>query len=190
MVKGEAFLLASLIIVVSLVFMYLPMRREYLIKQVNMLKKEYERKVFENLINEIKNTVYISYGDFDSCIKNLDIFLNFSKKYLNSRGLSFYYLILVGNVSTLMNITGINAFDYAIEVNITIDNTNSKNLIISEYSINSTLFSLTGEEKEIEIEYRDVKKSINLDGNLILYLDLLIDSIDYSKRYVDVFVYR
>ncbi|MEM0333103.1 MAG: hypothetical protein QXX30_01410, partial [Candidatus Aenigmatarchaeota archaeon] len=84
MVKGEAFLLASLIIVVSLVLMYLPMRREYLIKQESILKKEYEEKVFENLINEIKNTAYISYGDFDSCIKNLYDFLNFSKKYLNS----------------------------------------------------------------------------------------------------------
>ncbi|MEM4461042.1 MAG: hypothetical protein QXW01_02215 [Candidatus Aenigmatarchaeota archaeon] len=190
MVKGEAFLLASLIIVVSLVLMYLPMRREYLIKQESILKKEYEEKVFENLINEIKNTAYISYGDFDSCIKNLYDFLNFSKKYLNSRGLSFYYLILVGNISTIMNITGINAFDNTIEINITIDKNNSKNLIINEYSINSILFSLIGDEKEIEIEYKDVKKSVNLNGNLILYLDLLIDSADYSKRYVDVFVYR
>ncbi|MEM0333104.1 MAG: hypothetical protein QXX30_01415, partial [Candidatus Aenigmatarchaeota archaeon] len=106
------------------------------------------------------------------------------------RGLSFYYLILVGNISTIMNITGINAFDNTIEINITIDKNNSKNLIINEYSINSILFSLIGDEKEIEIEYKDVKKSVNLNGNLILYLDLLIDSADYSKRYVDVFVYR
>lgn len=190
MVKGEAFLLASLIIVVGLVFMYLPMRREYLIKEENILKKEYEEKIFENLLNELKNTVYISYENFDLCIENTYTFLNFTKKYLSSKGLDFFGLVLVGDISSSLNFTGINFFDEKIDINITLNSLDSKIILIDKYSINTTSFSLTEENNEISIEYENVKKRFNVSGKTILYLDLKIEGIEYLKRYVDIFVYN
>lgn len=191
MVKGEAFLLASLIIIVGLVFMYLPLRREYLITQYQILSREYEEKIFDNVLNEIKNLVYISLDNFDSYILATYDFLNFSERYVTSKTLTFSALTILGNVSSNLNLSVINFYRDSVLVTFTLNSSERKSIFVNSYSINSTSFSLDSKINNLTIEYDNVKKEIEISNKnkLVFHIDLFIEGIEYSKRYVEVFVF-
>jgi len=143
MVKAQAFLLAAVIISVALVGLYIPMRNEYLIRQTSILTQEYENRIFENVFNEIKNTIYFSYPDFDACTQNSFDFLNFSEKYVNSKALKFSSVLIVANISSTLNLTAIDFASDNLNITFILNDSEAKSILVNKYQINSTSFSLS-----------------------------------------------
>ncbi|MGC8993621.1 MAG: hypothetical protein ACP5JK_02525 [Candidatus Aenigmatarchaeota archaeon] len=191
--KGEAFLLAALIISVSLVAMFQPVRREYLVKQKEILESEYFEKIFENVLNEIKNSVYFSFNDFDKMILNAFDFANFSEEKIKSKAMSFGSLIILAkaNSSGYLNVTTINFLKDNLALNLTFNDTQNSILILPLYSISSTNFTfVAGNSYNLTVSY-DINKTITIETSnkdvFVSYVDLIITFGSYSKRETNIF---
>jgi len=193
--KGEAFLLASLIISVSLVAMFQPMRSEYLVKQKQLLESELILNIFENIFDEIKNSIYFSYDDFDSMILNLYDFLNFSQKISNKKTMDLRSLVLIlrADESNQMNITVINFISDNLKLNLTFNDTQNSILTVPLYSINSTTFSFTsGETYTLSIQYEDVIRNIEIElpankKTYLAYVDATLSLLEDRRRKIEYF---
>jgi len=191
--KGEAFLLAALIISVSLVAMFQPVRREYLIKQKEILEGEYFEKIFENILNEMKNSIYFSFNDFDKMILNAFDFANFSEEKIRSKAMSFGSLIILtkANSSGYLNVTVINFLKDNLILNLTFNDTQNSILNLSLYGINSTNFTfLPGNSYNLTISY-DINRTFTIETSnndvFTSYIDLIITFGSYSKREISIF---
>jgi hypothetical protein len=193
--KGEAFLLAALIISVALVAMFQPMRSEYLIKQKQLLQKEFFLDIFENIFNEIKNSIYFSYDNFDSMILNSYDFLNFSQKIANQKSMNFESLVLIlkADGNNKINITAINFLSDNLQLNLTFDNTQNSIVILPLYSINSTNFTYTpGNTYTLTIQYENIARSIDIGTKAnkqiyLAYVDVSLNWLEESRRNIEYF---
>jgi len=191
MVKGEIFFVVALILTVSLVFMYIPIRKKYLERESQLIGKQYEDKIFENVINEFKRVFYISFSNFSACIENVLDFLNFSEKYLRNKGFTLSSLIMVGNISSSLNLTIINTNDESVLINFTLNSNYTQLLLVNEYSSLYLVFPLEEGQNTLTLEYEDVKKEStfrNID-KLVFYIDIIIEGRDKIKRYIEANVY-
>jgi hypothetical protein len=193
--KGEAFLLAAVIISVALVAMFQPMRSEYLVKQKQLLQKEFFLDIFENIFNEIKNSIYFSYDNFDSMILNSYDFLNFSQKIANQKSMNFESLVLIlkADGTNKINVTAINFLSDNLQLNLTFNNTQNSIVILPLYSINSTSFTYTpGNTYTLTIQYENIARSINIEtiANKQIYLayvDVSLNWLEESRRNIEYF---
>jgi hypothetical protein len=193
--KGEAFLLAAVIISVALVAMFQPMRSEYLVKQKQLLQKEFFLDIFENIFNEIKNSIYFSYDNFDSIILNSYDFLNFSQKIANQKSMNFESLILIlkADGTNKINVTAINFLSDNLQLNLTLNNTQNSIVILPLYSVNSTSFTYTpGNTYTLTIQYENIARSIDIEtiANKQIYLayaDVSLNWLEESRRNIDYF---
>ncbi|MCC5994541.1 MAG: hypothetical protein LM587_03060 [Candidatus Aenigmarchaeota archaeon] len=193
--KGEAFLLAAVIISVALVAMFQPIRNEYLVKQKQLLQKEFFLDIFENIFNEIKNSIYFSYDNFDSMILNSYNFLNFSQKIANQKSMNFESLVLIlkADGNNKINITAINFLSDNLQLNLTFNNTQNSIVILPLYSINSTSFTYTPENTyTLTIQYENIARSINIEtlANKQIYLayvDVSLNWLEESRRNIEYF---
>jgi len=193
--KGEAFLLAAVIVSVALVAMFQPMRNEYLVKQKQLLQKEFFLDIFENIFNEIKNSIYFSYDNFDSMILNSYDFLNFSQKIANQKSMNFesLALILKADGTNKINVTAINFLSDNLQLNLTLNNTQSSIIILPLYSINSTSFTYTpGNTCTLTIQYENIQRSIDIEtlANKQIYLayvDVSLNWLEESRRNIEYF---
>jgi hypothetical protein len=193
--KGEAFLLAAVIISVALVAMFQPMRSEYLVKQKQLLQKEFFLNIFENIFNEIKNSIYFSYDNFDSMILNSYNFLNFSQKIANQKSMNLESLVLILKVdgTNKINITAINFLYDNLQLNLTFNNTQNSIIFLPLYSVNSTSFTYTpGSTYSLKIRYENIERSIDIgtEANKQIYLayvDASLNWLDESRRNIDYF---
>jgi hypothetical protein len=193
--KGEAFLLAAVIISVALVVMSQPMRSEYLVKQKQLLQKEFFLDIFENIFNEIKNSIYFSYDNFDSMILNSYDSLNFSQKIANQKSMNFESLVLIlkSDGTSKINVTAINFLSDNLQLNLTFNNTRNSIVILPLYSINSTSFTYTpGNTYTLTIQYENIARSIDIEtlANKQIYLayvDVSLNWLEESRRNVEYF---
>jgi len=193
--KGEAFLLAAVIISVALVVMFQPMRSEYLVKQKQLLQKEFFLDIFENIFNEIKNSIYFSYDNFDSMILNSYDFLNFSQKIANQKSMNFESLVLIlkADGTNKINVTAINFLSDNLQLNLTFNNTQNSIVILPLYSINSTSFTYTpGNTYTLTIKYENIARSIDIEtlANKQIYLayvDVSLNWLEESRRNIEYF---
>ena len=193
--KGEAFLLAAVIISVALVAMFQPMRSEYLVKQKQLLQKEFFLDIFENIFNEIKNSIYFSYDNFDSMILNSYDFLNFSQKIANQKSMNFESLILIlkADGTSKINVTAINFLSDNLQLNLIFNNTQNSIVILPLYSINSTNFTYTpGNTYTLTIQYENIARSIDIEtlANKQIYLayvDVSLNWLEESRRNIEYF---
>ncbi|MDT7859212.1 MAG: hypothetical protein RQ930_04215 [Candidatus Aenigmarchaeota archaeon] len=193
--KGEAFLLAAVIISVALVVMFQPMRSEYLVKQKQLLQKEFFLDIFENIFNEIKNSIYFSYDNFDSMILNSYDSLNFSQKIANQKSMNFESLVLIlkSDGTSKINVTAINFLSDNLQLNLTFNNTRNSIVILPLYSINSTSFTYTpGNTYTLTIQYENIARSIDIEtlANKQIYLayvDVSLNWLEESRRNVEYF---
>jgi hypothetical protein len=194
-VKGEAFLLAAVIISVALVAMFQPMRSEYLVKQKQLLQGEFFSDIFENIFNEIKNSIYFSYDNFDSMILNSYDFLNFSQKIANQKAINFKSLIIVAqaNESGYINLTVINFLSENLLIILTFNNTQNTTLLLSQYSINSTKFTYTpGNSYNLTIQYENIERIIEIEtfANkkvFLAYVDISLSWLEGRSRKINYF---
>jgi len=193
--KGEAFLLAAVIISVALVAMFQPMRNEYLVKQKQMFQKEFFLDIFENIFNEIKNSIYFSYDNFDSMILNSYDFLNFSQKIANQKSMNFESLVLIlkADGTNKINVTVINFLSDNLQLNLIFNNTQNSIVILPLYSINSTSFTYTpGNTYTLTIQYENIARSIDIEtlANKQIYLayvDVSLNWLEESRRNIEYF---
>jgi hypothetical protein len=193
--KGEAFLLAAVIISVALVAMFQPMRSEYLVKQKQLLQKEFFLDIFENIFNEIKNSIYFSYDNFDSMILNSYDFLNFSQKIANQKSMNFESLILILKTdgTSKINVTAINFLSDNLQLNLTFNNTQNSIVILPLYSINSTSFTYTpGNTYTLTIQYENIARSIDIETKAnkqiyLAYVDVSLNWLEESRRNIEYF---
>jgi hypothetical protein len=193
--KGEAFLLAALIISVALVAMFQPMRSEYLVKQKQLLQKEFFLDIFENIFNEIKNSIYFSYDNFDLMILNSYNFLNFSQKIANKKSMNFESLVLIlkADGTNKINVTAINFLSDNLLLNLTFNNTQNSIVILPIYSINSTSFTYTpGNTYALTIQYENIERSIDIETKAnkqiyLAYVDVSLNWLEESRRNIDYF---
>jgi hypothetical protein len=193
--KGEAFLLAALIISVALVAMFQPIRNEYLLKQKQLLQGEFFSDIFENILNEIKNSIYFSYDNFDSMILNSYDFLNFSQKISNQKAMNFKSLIIVAqaNETGYLNLTAINFLSENLLINLTFNNTQNTTLLLGQYSINFTNFTYSpGNSYNLTIRYDNIERSIEIEtfSNkkvFLAYVDVILSWLEGSSRKINYF---
>jgi len=193
--KGEAFLLAAVIISVALVAMFQPMRSEYLVKQKQLLQKEFFLDIFESIFNEIKNSIYFSYDNFDSMILNSYDFLNFSQKIANQKSMNFESLVLIlkADGTSKINVTAINFLSDNLQLNLIFNNTQNSIVILPLYSINSTNFTYTpGNTYTLTIQYENIARSIDIEtlANKQIYLayvDVSLNWLEESRRNIEYF---
>jgi len=193
--KGEAFLLAAVIISVALVAMFQPMRSEYLVRQKQLLQKEFFLDIFENIFNEIKNSIYFSYDNFDSMILNSYDFLNFSQKIAKQKSMNFESLILIlkADGTNKINVTAINFLSDNLQLNLIFNNTQNSIVISPLYSINSTSFTYTpGNTYTLTIQYENIARSIDIEtlANKQIYLayvDVSLNWLEESRRNIEYF---
>jgi hypothetical protein len=193
--KGEAFLLAVVIISVALVAMFQPMRNEYLVKQKQLLQNELILYIFKNIFNEIKNSIYFSYDSFDSMILNSYDFLNFSRKVANQKTMNFKSLVIVAqaNETGYLNVTAINFLSESLLLNLTFNNTQNSTLLLGQYSINSTNFTYTpGNSYNLTIQYENVERSIDIEtfANkkvFLAYVDVSLSHLEEIRRNIEYF---
>jgi len=193
--KGEAFLLAAAIISVALVAMFQPMRSEYLVKQKQLLQNEFFSNIFENILEEIKNSIYFSYDNFDSMILNSYDFLNFSQKIANQKSMNFKGLVLIlkADGANEINITIVNFLSDNLQLNLTFNNTQNSILISPIYSINSTNFSYTpGDIYTLIIRYKNTESNVEISTEsnkqiYIAYVDVSLERLEDIKRKIEYF---
>jgi hypothetical protein len=193
--KGEAFLLAAVIISVALVAMFQPMRSEYLVKQKQLLQKEFFLNIFENIFNEIKNSIYFSYDNFDSMILNSYDFLNFSQKIANQKSMNFESLVLIlkADGANKINVTAINFLSDNLQLNLTFNNTQPSIVILPIYSINSTSFTYTpGNTYTLTIQYENIQRSVDIETKAnkqiyLAYVDVSLSWLEESRRNIEYF---
>jgi hypothetical protein len=193
--KGEAFLLAAVIISVALVAMFQPIRNEYLVKQKQLLQKEFFLDIFENIFNEIKNSIYFSYDNFESMILDSYDFLNFSQKIANQKSMNFESLILIlkADETNKINVTAINFLSDNLQLNLIFNNTQNSILILPLYSINSTSFIYTpGNTYTLTIQYENIERSIDIETKAnkqiyLAYVDVSLSWLEESRRNIEYF---
>jgi len=193
--KGEAFLLAAVIISVALVAMFQPMRSEYLIKQKQLLQTEFFSSIFENIFSEIKNSIYFSYDDFDLMILNSYDFLNFSQKIANQKTMDLKSLVLIlkADGNNRINVTAINFLSDNFHLNLTFNETQNSILILPQYTINSTNFTyIAGETYFLSIEYENVRREIEIETQAnkefyLVYVDICLSWGEDKSRKIKYF---
>jgi hypothetical protein len=193
--KGEAFLLAAVIISVALVAMFQPMRSEYLVKQKQLLQNEFFSNIFENIFSEIKNSIYFSYDNFDSMILNSYDFLNFSQKIANQKSMNFKSLVLIlkADENNQINVTAINFLSDSLQLNLTFNDTQNSILIIPLYTINSTTFSCApGKTYTLNIQYENVERNAEIEAQAnkkiyFGYVDVGLSWLEESRRKIEYF---
>ncbi|MCS7093845.1 MAG: hypothetical protein RMJ18_01515 [Candidatus Aenigmarchaeota archaeon] len=191
MVKAQAFLLASVVISVALVMMYTPMRNEYLAKSTQILKQEYESKIFENVYNEIKNVVYFSFQNYNTCVRNTLDFLNFTDRYVRGKSLRFSGVLILANISTQLNLTVINFLEDRVKINIVLNGASFYDLTVENRGINATILSPSPGRNNMTLIYNDVNRVVFFeDSDRFFYLiDVKIEGEEFSKRMVEAFVF-
>ena len=193
--KGEAFLLAAVVISVALVAMFQPMRSEYLVKQKQLLQNEFFSDIFENVLNEIKDSIYFSYDNFDSMILNSYDFLNFSHKIANQKTMDLKSLLLIlkADGTNQINVTAINFLSDNLQLNLTFNDTQNSILIIPLYTINSTTFSCTSEKTyTLSIRYENVERNVEIEVQAnkkiyFAYVDVMLSWLEESRRKIEYF---
>jgi hypothetical protein len=175
--------------------MFQPMRNEYLVKQKQLLQSEFFSDIFENILNEIKNSIYFSYDNFDSMILNSYDFLNFSQKISNQKAMNFKSLIIVvqANETGYLNLTVINFLSENLLINLTFNNTQNTTLLLSQYSINFTNFTYSpGNSYNLTIRYDNIERSIEIEtfSNkkvFLAYVDAILSWLEVSSRKINYF---
>jgi len=122
--KGQMFLIAAIVIVSSIVILKFNMASPSATRQIITMKARFEGSIFENMMNELNNTLRFSADVPTNITDNMFDFANFTETKINSRSLKFK-MVYVGSISNYttnaVNSTVINMMDDAVDVSITLN---------------------------------------------------------------------
>ena len=125
------FLIAAIVIVASIVTLKLNMSSPSATRQIIAMKSRFESDIFENMLNEMNNTMRFSADVPTNITDNVFDFANFTETKIGGHSLKFkmMYVGSIANYTTnAVNSTVINMMDESVDVSITLNGvTESKN---------------------------------------------------------------
>jgi hypothetical protein len=165
--KGQMFLIAAIVIVASLVAMKANMSSPLAKYEMESLEVALENNIFDNVINELNNTMIFTSNEPQNISENVHDFINFTKSKISSQSMTLkvlYVGIISNSTIDRMNVSVINALDSAIDVNVSIP---------SQSNVKSGI---------VNYERWDSNFTIDAGNNYVLYLAYNSTSGDGSTR--------
>lgn len=121
--KGQMFLIGAVVIVASLVIIRAKMSSPISKYEIQKLESNLENSIFDNLVNELNNTMIFSSNSPQDIDDNVFDFINFTESKMSGHSMTMkvLYVGLIGNKTiNRMNVSVINCLDEAIDVNLSI----------------------------------------------------------------------
>ena len=182
--KGQMFLIATIIIISGLFFVRMGIRTPEISRQKALLEMSYEKEFFENMQSELENSILFSANEKNEITNNAFDFMNFSRKKSYERGfiLKTFFVGIYSNHSTnSLLVTTINSMGKEINVSLNFNgNENSKELKDYERWDNSYQF-IPGNTYWLNITYDNSTRNLSLEtsatkDNYFYYFDLSLVS--------------
>ncbi len=138
--KGQMFLITATIIIVILVLLRTSINLPDILQNEKELNSKFEKRFFQNTVNELVKVVEISYHQSNNITNNVYDFGNFTRKKMTERLQNFNFLYIgvitpSSQGSDAMNVTILNLLNKNINVNLTINGTSTfpeKNFMVTE----------------------------------------------------------
>lgn len=151
------FLIAAVVIVASLVIIKFNTASPGAKKEKEILEVRFENDIFENIVNELNNTLRFSYYDPQNITKNVFDFANFTERKMAEHSMSFTFLyigVISNKTINAMNVSLINMIDSTIDANLTIVGQSDTKSDIINYERWDTNFTITpGTQYELNLTY-------------------------------------
>jgi hypothetical protein len=163
--KGQMFLLAALVIVTVLVILRYNIAYPAATEEIKTLEARFENKMFDNLINELNNSLSFSYDNTTNMTRNVFDFANFSKPKIGEHAMLFKTLFVgsVANKTTnILNVSVVNILDTEIAANLTFDG-QSDSSTVPNYGRWDTNFTITpGTTYTLSLTYDSTVENITI----------------------------
>lgn len=190
--KGQMFLIATLIIVSSLFLARFSVRGPGIARQKMLLEMNYEKEFFDNLQQEMKNSLIFSADQKENITLNAYDFLNFSRKKSYERGFKlkiFFVGIYSNHTNSSLKISSINLLDEKINESLNL-NGSIKEKELNAYEQWDTIFSITpGSTYLLQINFDTKAQNLTLktseDSDVYFYffdLNLSSDKAIHIKK--------
>ena len=164
--KGQMFLLGALVISSILVIMRYHSSFPTDTAEDGLATMKMESKIIENVVNEINNTIVISYNQPLDISINVFNFANFSEKKMEERSLSlaFMHIGSISNKTTNeLNTSIINKIGATQNFSISLGS-QEDSLVLDDDSIGSILFSINpGTSYNLTVSYGSVSKTVSIN---------------------------
>ena len=155
--KGQMFLIAAVVIVASLVIIKFNTSGPSAKKERESLEVRFENDIFENIVNELNNTLRFSYYDPHNITRNVFDFANFTERKMAEHSMSFRFLyigIISNKTTSVMNVSLVNMLDSTIDANFTVSAQSKTRSNIINYERWDTNFTITpGTQYELIFKY-------------------------------------
>ena len=161
--KGEIFIILTIIVVTILLLIKTSLNFEGLIRSKVELENSLEREIFSTLKKELNMVLISGYNDTSRLINHENTFLSFSRSVLKSRlidlrCLAIYVFYKKINVSepTILNLTFFNLVGKLKQLNFTFNSQTKSFSNLEIYAKNSTFFQISitsNQNLPLEISY-------------------------------------
>ncbi len=183
--KGQAFIIIAIIISSSLLIIRASSLRPMAVEERRQLEVTFENSMYEDIAAEFENVLRYSYYNSSAIPANMLDFGNFSETKLGEHAMDFQmiYIGCVANRTTsYMNISVVNLMGSSVDVNLTLNDTQSNATTLANYRMWTANFSMTpGKHYILTARYgSDVENvSVNTKSNkdsIVSYFDLRLTS--------------
>lgn len=163
--KGQMFLLGSVVIVSVLVILRYTIAYPAASEEKKTLEARFENQMFNNMIDELNNSLRFSYPNTTDMTTNVFDFANFSKSKIEEHAMSFR-LIYVGSIANrttnLLNVSLINILNKDMYANITLDGQSNASLV-TNYGKWDTVYTITpGTQYTLSLGYDGTVENITI----------------------------
>jgi hypothetical protein len=191
--KGQMFLIATLIIISSLFLARYSIKFPGISRQKLILEMSYENEYFDNLRQELENSIIFSASEKGNITHNAYNFMNFSIKKSTEKGLSLE-IFFVGAYSNYSNsslkVSSINLLDEKINVSLNLSG-DAKESELDNYEQWDTFYSITpGSTYWLYVIYDNSTRNLTLKTSstkdvYFFYFDLNLSGEDsvHTKKF-------
>ena len=188
MSKGQMFLIAAVVIVTSLVAIKVSMSSPYAKYEMESIEVALENDIFENVVNELNNTMVFTSNEPQSISENVHDFMNFTKSRISGHSMTLkvlYVGIISNKTISRMNVSVINCLESAIDVNVSIlGQSNVKSGVINYERWDSNFTITPGDNYVVYLTYNSTAN----DGSTVKTESISIDTKNDRDVY-DGFLY-
>lgn len=144
--KGQMFLIAAIVIVASLVIIKFNTSYPSSSRTEEAVRARFENSIFENVVNELNETLVISQDIPVNITNNIFNFANFTESKMSGQSMTFKLLFVgaVANRTTnALNVSLINMLDSSINATLVLDGQSDFRSGVADYEKWNTSFTIT-----------------------------------------------
>ena len=167
--KAQAYLIATVIIIASLVALSVGPRTSYIQQEKKILQLRFEDGLFNNIFTELQHVLMYSYGNQAVMTNNFYGFANYSVLKIKEKAMNleiFYVAVFANHTSSTMNVTVINILGIPVDVSLALNSSPEQSDSIQNlqnYGVWKTSFTFTpGDVYELIVNYTS-SKTIEID---------------------------